>query len=96
MDTQKPIINPVVVLRKEFDDWAVLFNPDSAEAIGINPVGVVIWKQLDGSHGLDQIVSAVQDQFDDVPGGASDEISTFVDDLAQRGFVGFEISSISK
>ncbi len=30
---------PVADLREEFDDWAVLFNPDTAQAVGINPVG---------------------------------------------------------
>ena len=24
--SDKPVANPVVVLREEFDDWAVLFN----------------------------------------------------------------------
>ena len=53
--SNKPIANPVAVLREEFDDWAVLFNPDTADAVGINPVGVAMWKLLDGQHGLDEI-----------------------------------------
>jgi SynChlorMet cassette protein ScmD len=88
--TDKPIANPVAVLREEFDDWAVLFNPDTAEAVGINPVGVVVWKQMDGQHNLDQIVTVVRDQFADVPGAADEEVAAFVDDLSQRGFVGYE------
>ncbi len=28
--TERPLVNPGVVLREEFDDWAVLFNPDTA------------------------------------------------------------------
>jgi hypothetical protein len=31
--TDKPIANPVVVLREKFDDWAILFNPDTAGAV---------------------------------------------------------------
>jgi len=89
--TDKPIANPVAVLREEFDDWAVLFNPDTAEAVGINPVGIVVWKQMDGRHNFDQIMVAVREYFADVPEEASEEVSTFVNDLAQRGFVGFEI-----
>jgi len=27
----KPIANPIVLLREEFDDWAILFNPDTAD-----------------------------------------------------------------
>ena len=31
--------NPIVVLREEFDEWAVLYNPNSTAAVGINPIG---------------------------------------------------------
>ena len=42
--TDKPIANPLIVLREEFDDWAILFDPDSGDAFGLNPIGVHIWK----------------------------------------------------
>jgi hypothetical protein len=29
----KPIANPYVMLREEFDDWAVLFNPDTGRGL---------------------------------------------------------------
>ncbi len=93
MDTQKQIINPVVVLRKEFDDWAVLFNPDTAEAVGINPVGVAIWELLAADRSMDNIVENIRQDFADVPGSAADEIQSFINDLTERGFVGFEVSS---
>jgi hypothetical protein len=48
----RPIANPTVVLREEFDDWAILFNPDTAEAVGTNPVGVAVWKLMDGRRNL--------------------------------------------
>lgn len=88
--SDRPIANPVAVLREEFDDWAVLFNPDTADAVGINPVGVVVWKHLDGQNGLDDLMAAVQEAFSDVPAGAAAELQAFVDDLAKRGFVGYE------
>jgi SynChlorMet cassette protein ScmD len=93
MDTQKPIINPIVVLRKEFDDWAVLFNPDTAEAVGINPVGVAIWELLAAGSGMPDIVKNIEENFADVPGSAADEIQTFINDLTKRGFVGSEFDS---
>ncbi len=87
----KPIANPVVVLREEFDDWAILFNPDTAEAVGINPVGVAIWKLIDGWRGVEQIVTEIKESFSGVPDGVNKEVSAFVDDLAEKGFVGYEI-----
>lgn len=86
-----PIANPVCVLREEFDDWAVLFNPDTADAVGINPVGVAVWKLMDGRRSLLEIVAEIRDQFAEVPAAADDELAAFVRDLAQRGFVGYEL-----
>ena len=91
MQTKKPLINPVVVLRKEFDDWAVLFNPDTAEAIGINPIGVTIWELLAADSSMEDIIDTIKENFADVPGSAADEIQSFINDLTERGFIGFEI-----
>lgn len=90
-ENDRPIANPTVVLREEFDDWAILFNPDTADAVGTNPVGVAVWKLMDGRHSLEEIVTEIKDQFADVPGAAVKEVTAFVKDLAERGFVGYEL-----
>jgi SynChlorMet cassette protein ScmD len=89
----KPIANPSVVLREEFDDWAVLFNPDTANASGINPVGVAVWKRMDGKRSLEDIVSEIRNSFEDTPEAALKEIVVFVNTLAENGFVGLELES---
>jgi SynChlorMet cassette protein ScmD len=89
--TDKPIANPIVVLREEFDDWAILFNPDTAAAMGINPVGVAVWKRMDGKRSLKEIVSEIKTSFEDVPEAALEKITAFVDNLAERGYVGYEL-----
>ena len=86
--SDRPVANPIVVLREEFDDWAVLFNPDTADAMGINPVGVAVWKLMDGQRTLEQITVQIREQFDAVPGTALGEIADFVGGLAEHGFVG--------
>ena len=93
--SDKPVVNPIVVLREEFDDWAVLFNPDTAEAVGINPIGVAIWKLMDGERNIEGIVAEVKDRFADVPETALEEVTTFVGNLAESGFVGYDLE-ISK
>jgi SynChlorMet cassette protein ScmD len=89
--TDKPIANPVVVLREEFDDWAVLFNPDTAYAMGTNPVGVAVWKRLDGKRSLEDVVSDIKDIFEDTPDAVSEEVAAFVNQLAENGFIGLEV-----
>jgi SynChlorMet cassette protein ScmD len=91
--TDRPIANPIVVLRTEFDDWAVLFNPDTAHAVGTNPVGVAVWKRMDGKKSLADIVSEIKNSFEDTPDAISKEIAAFVNELAENGFVGLEVES---
>jgi SynChlorMet cassette protein ScmD len=89
--TDRPIANPIVVLREEFDDWAVLFNPETANAVGTNPVGVAVWKRLDGRKSITDIVAEVKSVFEDSPDAAGNEIAAFIETLAENGFVGLEL-----
>jgi SynChlorMet cassette protein ScmD len=93
--TGNPIANPAAVLREEFDDWAVLFHPDTAEAVDINRVGVAIWKLMDGSRAVADIAAGVQGQFSAVPDGVVDDVYKFVADLAQRGLVGYALEQVT-
>ncbi len=86
-----PWASPYVVLREEFDDWAVLFNPDTAKAIGTNPTGVVVWRLVNGQNTVEQICNQLQNHCSDVPQAATDEILTFINLLAEQGFVGLAV-----
>lgn len=82
------VVNPLVVLREEFDDWAILFHPETAEAVGINPVGVAIWKLLDGKRDMSKVAEEIRNRFDSVPDCVEQEVERFVKCLIERGFVG--------
>ena len=84
MQAEKPIANPMIVLREEFDDWAILFDPDSGDAFGLNPIGVHIWKRLDGKHSVTDILRDLQEG----------DLQEFIEDLVQRGLVGYEIQKV--
>jgi SynChlorMet cassette protein ScmD len=89
--TDRPIANPIVVLREEFDDWAVLFNPETADAVGTNPVGVAVWKRMDGKKSVDEIIAEIKSNFENTPDAAGTEIAAFVNTLAENGFAGLEL-----
>jgi SynChlorMet cassette protein ScmD len=93
--SNKPIANPVVVLREEFDDWAVLYNPDTANAVGVSPVGVSVWKLMDGKRSVEEIVGEIDKLYADVPDSAKEDVAGFVGDLADKGFVGYELTGDS-
>jgi SynChlorMet cassette protein ScmD len=86
----------VVVFREEFDKWAVLFNPDTADAAGINPVGVAVWKLMDGQHSLEEIVEEIKDRFADVSDSVVQHVSEFVNNLVERGFVVYELEGVNR
>ncbi len=86
----KPIAKPFVVLREEFDDWAVLFDPDTGHGFGLSPTGVYMWKLLNGEHTMDALLEKLRDHADNVPGDVSEHIKGFVDTLAREGLAGFD------
>jgi SynChlorMet cassette protein ScmD len=92
MAERKPIANPSVVLREEFDDWAILFDPDTGDGYALDPVGVYIWKRLDGKHTPEDIVSELRVDCEDTPPEASEHSSAFIDDLVKHGLAGYELT----
>ena len=86
-----PVASASTVFREELDDWALLFDPDTGEVHGLNPVATFIWKQLDGRHSVDEIASLVQASFDDVPDSVVQDTITFIDKLKAMGYAGHEV-----
>ena len=82
--TDQPLADPQVVLRDDFADRAILFHPLTGEAVGVNPVGLTIWKLLDGQHTLAKIAAQVQAQCADAPPTVLADTLAFVDDLQRR------------
>lgn len=90
---KKPIINDLMVLREEFDDWAVVFNPDTGEAFGLNPTSVFIWKLMNGQKTINEIIKEVQDKCTNVPQEVEEHIKNFIEELEKQGIVGYEINN---
>ncbi len=62
-DDGRLIRNPVVVLREKFNGWALLCNPDNAQAVGMNPVGVTVWRMIDGRKNIKEIAETLGSNF---------------------------------
>ena len=89
-DLERPVANPMVVLREEFDDWAVLFDPDSDEAYGLDPVSVFIWRLLDGKHTPPEILEKLREACEDgIPNEAPEHLDAFIKDLTSKGLAGY-------
>jgi len=84
---RKPKANPLIVLRIEFDDWAILFDADTGDGYTINPVGVFVWKNLDGKQTLPEIVEKLKKECEDVPEGVEIDCNEFIEKLLERKLV---------
>ena len=92
---EPPRQNPMVVFREEFDDWAVLFDPDTGETYGLDPVSVFVWKKLDGKHSIKKILAELDEAcIDGIPKEAVKDVNDFVDDLTSKGLIGYEHKNI--
>ena len=80
------------MLREEFDNWAVLFSPDTGRGFGLNPTGVYVWKLLDGARTIGGLVKKIREHVDDLPENVSDHIGAFIDELVVQGLAGLESS----
>ena len=87
----KPVANPTIVLREEFDDWSLIFNPDTGDIFTLNPISVFIWKRLDGKHTQEDILKELRRDCDGVPENALICIDNFIQDLLKRGLAGYEL-----
>ncbi len=89
-DNKKPVANPLVVLREEFDDWAILFDPDSGAGYGLNPVSIFVWKCLDGNHTFQDVMTELRENCENMSEDAEERVKAFIEDLLEQGLVGYE------
>ncbi len=85
--TDVPIIDPLPVLREDFEDWTILFHPLTGEAVGLDPVGVVTWKLIDGRRSADEIAAALKAEFEDAPPSVREDTLEFLQSLYRRLFI---------
>jgi SynChlorMet cassette protein ScmD len=86
-DNKIPVANSRLVLREEADDWAILFDPETGETFSLNPVGVFIWKHLNGQNSIDKIMGLLHEKCKNVPADAQEHSKRFIDELLGKGFV---------
>jgi SynChlorMet cassette protein ScmD len=76
-----------VVFRVESDQWALLFDPDRDVSFGLNPVGVLVWANIDGEKTVAELVQKVQSDCNNVPENVEDDVTEFVQGLASNGLI---------
>ena len=78
---------PEVVLREETDNWALLFNPADGGVVGVNPMGVALWKLLEAPATATAVTEALRARCEATPTQAEQEVAEYLERLASRGFL---------
>ncbi|MDD5698863.1 MAG: PqqD family peptide modification chaperone [Victivallaceae bacterium] len=84
-----PFANPEIVYREDFDDWAVLFDPDTAETYGLDETGSFIWKQINGKNSVADILQAMPAEFENISDDAGSQIEKFLGEMEEKGLIGY-------
>ncbi len=67
---------------------AVLLDAAGTELITLNPVGSLVWNELDGDRGPGELAADLHPRFDGVSEQElRDDIASFLDELAELGLV---------
>ena len=74
-----------VVLREEFEDCSLLFDPSSGRGYCINAVATQIWKALKAGGTLEEIRQSIADAFRDSPPNPDADIAAFLDEIVREG-----------
>lgn len=77
--------NPEVVARPLTDtEGGVLLHLETGAYHGLNPVGFLIWEELETERTIADLVAAVRAKIPDAPAQVSDDVVSFVAGAVQR------------
>lgn len=83
-------VNPSIVFREEADNWALLFEPESGKTFTLNPVSVLIWKQLSNHCTVNEVLEIVRSKCVQVPDGFEKDVSEFLEQLLEKNFLHYD------
>ena len=81
-------VNPSVIFREEFDNTALLFNPDDGACFGLNSTGVILWREAANGSDFSQAVAQLKSCLTgEIPETLESDAREFFNKLAEIGFV---------
>jgi Coenzyme PQQ synthesis protein D (PqqD) len=82
--------NPRVVFRELADSTGVLLHLETTAYHGLNQVGVVIWRSLEGGVTFDTLIEKLASEFQGQAPSLEQDVETFLTQLADRDLVWIE------
>lgn len=86
----RPRRNPETAFRALGDEGGLVVIPGRSEVKVVNPVGILVYRLLDGKHSIAEIVAQVTKEFDIGAAEAEADVQAFVGELADHGMLAEE------
>jgi len=64
---------------------AVILSLETKVLRGLNPVGSRVWELIDGQRSVEEIITAIVQEFDVTPQAAAEDVKRFVQELLDKG-----------
>lgn len=94
VDKKKYIQNQAVNISEEDEEGAILFNPDTDFVQLLNTTGLFIWKFCAAAATMNEIVSAIKVEFDDVlEHNIMSDVEEYLGQMINGGFIIIQESS---
>jgi coenzyme PQQ biosynthesis protein PqqD len=77
------------VLTQEAEDELVLLDLDAGTYFALNEVGARVWELCDGEHGLAEIVSSIEAEFEAPRGVIEKDVRALLDELETDHLVAY-------
>lgn len=83
--------NPQVVARElAGGEGGVLLHLESGQYHGVNAIGLVIWRCLDGERTVADVVEALRARVEDAPPQLEGDVLAFLESVRERELVAVE------
>jgi len=66
---------------------AVILSLETKVLRGLNPVGSRVWELIDGQRSVEEIITAIVQEFDVTPQAAAEDVRGFVRELLDKSLV---------
>lgn len=84
-----PVKSTNIIKIDDFEDYSVLYNTLTAEAIALNPTGCFVWDRIDGKRTIRDISELLQAEFSVELKRAETDVAKLIGRLHRRMFVRF-------
>jgi hypothetical protein len=88
-----PRRHPDTAFRQIGDEGGLVVFPGRAEVKVLNPVGIAVFKLLDGTRDLETLAAAVEGEFEIGLDQAREDVTAFLRDLQAEGLLADEPSA---